>query len=359
MQVRTIIRSSTDKINANSYVGTGRVNAYKALVKTAPVIAHLDSSIDNKKIKAKIDIKGIVQAEEFSYYNIEYAYGIYPKNDSWILLANSTEPKEGVLATLDPKELYEGQYTIRLQLKAGDYLYEDSAVIVVNNHPNTFYVDDDNINGPWLGTQDNPFNHIQTAIDSCGARSDKVEVNPGIYYESISIGNDKSVHVHGVDKSTTIIHGSKNQYLGLSMFLSKFNTFDGFTITNFNVGINLYYSGFNRLYDNIIIDNFDFGIGLLYTLGNQLFDNTFINNTDNVFGFSNLNLWYSPLRLRGNFWDDYKNFYPHASPRPLMSWCWNIPYTTMTYFRSMPIQLPAQFVRLFFNNDRFPLINPP
>jgi parallel beta-helix repeat protein len=323
------------------------------------VIAHLDSSIDDKKIKAKIDIKGIVQAEELSYYNVEYAYGIYPKNDSWILLANSTEPNEGVLATLDPKDLNEGQYTIRLQLKAGDYLYEDSAVIVVDNHPNTFYVDDDNIEGPWFGTQDHPFTHIQTAIDSCGVRSDKVEVNPGIYYEPVSIGNDKSVHVHGVDKSTTVIHGLKDQHFGLNMFRSRFNTFDGFTITNFYIGINLFYCGFNRLYDNIIIDNSEFGIALLYTLGNQLFDNTFINNTENVFGFSNLNLWYSPLRFRGNYWDDYKNFYPRASPRLIMSWCWNTPYTTMTYFRDMPIQFPSQIVRLFFNNDRFPLINPP
>ncbi len=357
LQVRTILRSSTDKINTTSHIGTGRINAHTALIKTAPVIAHLNPSIDDKKIKATLEIKGIAQGEEFNHYNVEYAYGIYPKNHSWILLASSTVPKDGLLATLDPQNLLEGQYTIRLQLQAGDHVYEDTAVIVVDNHQNTFYVDDDNTAGPWFGTQEHPFNNIQTAIDSCGARFDKVVVNPGIYYESISIGSDRSVQVHGTDATTTIIHGSGENSVGLSMFRSKFNTFDGFTITNFSQGIYMDSCRFNKLFNNKIIENNGPGISIWLTFGNIFFDNTFINNSNHTFGVDNLNLWYNPARFRGNFWDDYRIRYPNASPRPFLPWSWNTPYKTSTILEDLPFQGP--FFRFFLNCDRFPLINPP
>ena len=357
MQVRTILRSSTDKISATSHVGTGRINAHTALVKTAPVIAHLDPSIDDKKIKTTLEIKGIAQGEEFNHYDVEYAYGVYPNNDSWILLASSTVPKEGVLTTLDPQSLLEGQYTIRLQLQAGDHVYEDTAVIVVDNYPNTFYVDDNNTTGPWFGTQDHPFTHIQTAIDSCGIRFDKVVVKPGVYLESLNIGDDKSVQIHGEDKTTTIICGSGENSIGLSMFHSKFNTFDGFTLSNSFAGISMNMAHFNKVFNNNIIDNNGPGIIITYTLGNMFFDNTFINNPDNVFGFNNLNLWYNPARFRGNFWDDYSTRYPDASPRPLLSWSWDTPYMTSTIWRDLPFQPP--FFRFLCHNDRFPLINPP
>jgi parallel beta-helix repeat protein len=357
LQVRTVLRSSTDKVNAVSHVGTGRINAYTALVKTAPVVAHLDPSIDNKKIKKSIEIKGITQGEEFNHYTVEYAYGVYPKNYTWTLLANSTTPKEGVLATLNPQSLLEGQYTIRLRVHAGSHIYEDTAIIVVDNNPNTFYVDDDNTGGPWFGTEDQPFNHIQTAIDSCGALFDNVVVNPGVYYESLNIGPDKSVKIHGADAPTTIIQGFEEKSIGLSMFYAKFNTFEGFTLNNCFFGIDMTFCCFNRLFNNIIRDNKHSGIGLLYTLGNMFFDNTFINNSEyNVFNLGDLNLWYNPVRLRGNYWDDYSSRYPDATPRPLLSWSWNTPYSTSTYWRDLPFQPP--FLRFLLHNDRFPLVNP-
>ena len=119
--------------------------------------------------------------------------------------------------------------------------------------------------------------------------------------------------------------------------------------------MNIVYSRFNRVFNNIIT-NSEIGFAMLYTIGNIFFDNTLINNTEHIFGLDNLNLWYSPLRLRGNYWDDYKKRYPDASPRPLLPWCWDTPYITMMIFRDNPFQPP--FLRYFVNNDRFPLINP-
>ena len=115
---------------------------------------------------------------------------------------------------------------------------------------------------------------------------------------------------------------------------------------------------FDYFMSNNIINNNGHGIIITYTFGNMFFDNTFINNTDsNVFGFNNLNLWYNPVRLRGNFWDDYSTRYPDASPRPLLSWSWDTPYMTSTLWGDYPFQPP--FLRYLPHNDRFPLINPP
>ena len=195
------------------------------------------------------------------------------------------------------------------------------------------------------------------AIDSCGARFDKVFVNPGIYYDSLSIGNDKSVQIHGADATTTIIHGSGENSVGLSMSHSKFNTFEGFMLTNFSQGIYMDSCRLNKIFNNKIIENNGPGISIWLTFGNIFFGNTFINNSEHIFGLDNFNLWYNPIRLRGNFWDDYTIRYPNAKPRPLLSWSWNTPYTTSILLEDFPFQMP--FFRFFLNCDHFPLINPP
>ena len=119
----------------------------------------------------------------------------------------------------------------------------------------------------------------------------------------------------------------------------------------------MFYCSYNKFFNNNIIENNGLGISIMYTYGNMFFDNTFINNPDHVFGFYGLDLWYNPLRFRGNFWDDYSTRYPDASPRTLLPWSWDTPYLTSTLWGDLPFQPP--FLRFLGNNDRFPLINPP
>ncbi len=356
-EVRTILRSSTDPVDSFLPIGTGRINAYTALLKTAPVIAEFDSSIDDKIIKGDVEIRGIAKGADFNGFDIDYAFGIYPSDDQWIPLTHSSTPAEGKLAVLETETLREGMYTIRLLLNASDFLYKDYTIIIVDNQPNTFYVDDDNTDGPWYGTQEDPFISIQYAIESCGSRDD-VSVASGIYKELLSIGKE-SISIHGENKANTIIDGFGQG--ALSMTLAKFVTFEGFTITNCSFGISMLRCKANKIYNNRLVDNKLSGIAMIYTVGNIFYDNDFINNTNHTFGFYNINLWYNPLKLKGNYWDDYKDRYPDARPRILCPWSWNFPYKILNtnyvalftiYNASLPI------LRFISNNDRFPLINP-
>ena len=52
---------------------------------------------------------------------------------------------------------------------------------------NTIYVDDDNIQGPWDGTQKYPYRYIQDAIDNASER-DTIFVYNGTYFENLIIG---------------------------------------------------------------------------------------------------------------------------------------------------------------------------
>jgi len=360
VEVRTILRSCTDPVHSPLPIGTGRINAYQALLMTAPVVAEFDSALDDRVIKGAVEISGIARGADFHDFDIAYAFGIYPSDDQWVSLVHSPTPAEGKLAVLDPGTLQEGIYTVRLLVNASGHLYKDYATVVVDNQQNTFYVDDDNIAGPWYGTQEDPFNTIQYAIECCGAHDD-VNVASGVYKESLSIGKEKSVRIHGENKASTTLVALGEKDIGLSLSSAKFNTFEGFTVSNFLFGIGLERSLGNKIYNNRFMNIKYSAIFMMYSIGNLFYENDFINNTNHTFGFYNLNLWYNPLKLRGNYWDDYTKRYPDATPRILCPWSWNFPYKTFSPFTEM-LRLDFQYLPKFFrftlNNDRFPLINP-
>jgi hypothetical protein len=77
-----------------------------------------------------------------------------------------------------------------------------------------------------------------------------------------------------------------------------------------------------------------------------------------IFGIDSLNIWYNPIRLQGNYWDDYQERYPDAHHRLLLSWTWNIPYKVGGFFTTMPEYKPPAVLRFTWNNDRFPLVHP-
>ena len=80
------------------------------------------------------------------------------------------------------------------------------------------YVDDDNVDGPWDGTSDHPYQHIQDAIDNA-SDGDTIFVFRGTY-SSISVLG-KNLTLMGEDKKNTII---------------KYNNSEGIRITKFYLG---------------------------------------------------------------------------------------------------------------------------
>jgi subtilisin family serine protease len=338
MQLKTVLRSSTDKVDSNQYIGTGRINAYNALLKTAPVIAHLDESIDDIYAKGNVEIKGIAEGEQLNRYIVDYAYGIYPDDDSWTEISSSSEPKDGVLATLDTSGFQEGLYTVRLNVNASGFNYFDMAVFKIDNKANTFYVDDDNIEGPWFGTDEHPFNNVQYGIECCGS-SDKVFVYSGIYTESLYFGKGKTVKIVGENKNSTILDGGKIISNAINMLQAKSITFTGFTISNYTYGITGQLCFSNKIVNNCLRDN-GYGMFLIQCYNNKIYGNNFINNSDyhatTMYGQNN---WHSSLLLKGNYWDDYdgEDILP---PKGVGDTPYTIPGIN------------------FFNNDKYPLMKP-
>jgi len=93
----------------------------------------------------------------------------------------------------------------------------------------TIYVDDDNTDGPWDGTQEHPYQHIQEGIDNA-SDGNTVFVFTGNYNEFVWL--NKSIHLIGEDKNRTIIDGKNTGFQIGVYILSDEVCIKGFTIQN-------------------------------------------------------------------------------------------------------------------------------
>ena len=149
------------------------------------------------------------------------------------------------------------------------------------------YVDDDNINGPWEGTIQFPYQYIQNAIDNA-YNQDTIFVFNGTYFENIFI--NISINLEGESKSNSMIDGRKiNNTITINSENVKISNF---TITNssqddktlwWKAGIRITKSNC-KINDNIIQNN------LLGIFGKQVTNITIRNNM---------------------FYNDSINFYPY------------------------------------------------
>lgn len=111
-------------------------------------------------------------------------------------------------------------------------------------------VDDDNIQGPWEGTMDNPYRTIQSALNS-STNGSYIYVFNGSYDENLIIS--KNITIVGEDKDNTIIQGYN--FSDTILLNDKGDTTIAcFTIKNTgsNSGIKILSNNNNIVYNNIL-----------------------------------------------------------------------------------------------------------
>ena len=97
-EIRTILRSTTDNLSSNKYIGIGRMNAYKAILRNSTPIASINSYLDDAFVRGTVNITGTANGIVFQNYSLYYGKGIYPTN--WVLMHDSDTPvTDGILAS--------------------------------------------------------------------------------------------------------------------------------------------------------------------------------------------------------------------------------------------------------------------
>jgi subtilase family protein/Big-like domain-containing protein/VCBS repeat protein len=111
-QVRQIIRSSNTSVPFDDRFGYGKLNAAAAVAITYPLEAKITGLQFASSPIAPITISGVAQGAGFASYLLEYGQGTQPF--FWTPFFSSSTPASGTLGALDPSNLFDGTYTIRL-----------------------------------------------------------------------------------------------------------------------------------------------------------------------------------------------------------------------------------------------------
>lgn len=111
-QVRQVIRSSATGVPFDSRFGYGILNAAAAVAVTNPLEAKITGLQFGAGPLDPITISGVAQGTGFASYVLEYGAGTQPF--FWTPFFTSFTPASGTLGVLDPSNLFDGTYTIRL-----------------------------------------------------------------------------------------------------------------------------------------------------------------------------------------------------------------------------------------------------
>jgi predicted outer membrane repeat protein len=155
-------------------------------------------------------------------------------------LATQSDPVFGIAPqVVVPTGLGTGQVEITVSTVVNGTESELSDKLVINYIDNYVFVNSSNSEGPWLGTEESPYNNIQAGIDAVSS-SGTVLVSNGTYLENINfIGKGiklGSLYMTTGDDShisTTIIDGNMNG--SVVSFINNEDTssvLTGFTIIN-------------------------------------------------------------------------------------------------------------------------------
>ena len=311
--IQSMIPFTTDKIDTDEYIGTGRINASKAL-KQEPFAAILNSIPNWEDVKRTIDIQGAAWGENFQYFTVEYGIGEHP--NTWMEIITSHTPQSGVLASVDTTQLEEGLYTIQLTVVCDHGTYTDETYLYVNNKADGNYIADIYVsncfNDSTPGWGVDHFATIQKGINDSKS-GETIFVYDGVYFENISLESE-SISLIGQNKNWTIIDGHiviqfssdikiseftikchKLLYFNLlSIISSERCTISDNNIINpiFLATIQIFSSSYCKIERNLISGlGITWGIVAIIASNLNIAENTIINHVTGVeldFGYSNV-----------------------------------------------------------------------
>ncbi len=168
------------------------------------------------------------------------------------------------------------------------------------NNPRGFlgtylYVDDDNTIGPWDGTIDHPYRHIQDAINNANIQ-DHIYILNGTYYEHPHIS--KPLTIEGESVESTIVDGN---YISTVIYLSSHNctiariTIQNSGITSLDAGIHI--TGEHNIIMECKFRHNSYGINIT-SPDNVIIYSNFLDNTYNAQIVTNNTIMY-------NYWEDH------------------------------------------------------
>ena len=256
----------TVKITNWSYMPSGDINAIKAaLVNNGPVPTYLNVYDDFKYYEG--GVYRHISGDPIAIHLVcIMGYQDDPKipSDGYWIVKNSWGKKWGE----------NGWFRIAY----GEGSIEQMPVLfqgVYGQFP-ILYVDDNNVAGPWDGSEAYPYNTISEAIENA-YNGWTVYVKNGTYNENLVI--NKTINIDGESAQTTVINGDGSDVV---VYVCAPNIrISGFTIQN--SGTNLLNSGIrtlslysNATIKNCILQNNDVGIYLNYAFEKSY--NTVENN---------------------------------------------------------------------------------
>ena len=153
-------------------------------------------------------------------------------------------------------------------------LSETYDIYVLTGNFDYLHINDDNTEGPWDGTEEHPFQHINDGIAVVN-QSGIIFVHEGFYQENVRIENQQFSLI-GEDKETTVIDGSGSGS-GIAIVRTTNVVIEGFTIRNCRSGITLGYGTSSCTISNCIISNNDAGIRTtaMFAEENMVYHNNF------------------------------------------------------------------------------------
>jgi len=171
-----------------------------------------------------------------------------------------------------------------------------SSSIETTSNGITIYVDDDNLDGPWDGTEEHPYQYIKDGIDAADD-GDTVFVKEGIYIERFEIF--KEINLYGENREKTIIKPSSNQKSVIVVYsdnvnIKEFQIQDGLQAisirgNSITVEDNIFknnicgiyvkdFNSFNNFKNNLFIGNYE-GVHLNDASNNTVIFNNFTEST--------------------------------------------------------------------------------
>ncbi|MCJ7697306.1 MAG: hypothetical protein MUO73_03140, partial [Thermoplasmata archaeon] len=118
------------------------------------------------------------------------------------------------------------------------------------NSRGTIYVDDNNTAGPWNGTIEHPYQHIQDGVNA-STNGDTVYVYTGSYAEHVRV--NKTINLIGQNRDTVIINGTGT---GKVLYITaNYVNVSYFTITRGQYGIHLNSASYCTFTECKVIDN--------------------------------------------------------------------------------------------------------